>query len=103
MHSWIPCIPVSLPPLQCVIDNEVTDTQPRPGGQEIVPSAAGPTGGRRGRGRAKMGQQGPVRADLCGLLCGASKRLEVSLSLPESRRRQVLLSRFTALFPSSTI
>lgn len=37
MSAYSACIPVSLPPLQCVIDDEVTDTQPWPGGQDIVP------------------------------------------------------------------
>lgn len=81
-----------------VSDHEVKTSQPRPGGQDIVPSAAGQVGGGRGWRKTKMGQQGPVHADLCGVLCGTGNCLEVPLSVSESWRRQVILLWFTALF-----
>lgn len=45
-----------------------------------------------------MGQQGPVHADLCGILCGTGKCLAVPLSVSESWRRQVTLSWFLRHF-----
>lgn len=89
--------------LQCLTDHEVKTPQPGPGGQDIVPSAAGQAGGGRGRRQTKMGQQDPVHADLCGVLCGTWKCLALPLSVSESWRRQVTLSCFTALNPYLTI
>ena len=50
-----------------------------------------------------MGQRGPVQADLRVVVCGTRKCLAVPLSVSESRRRQVMLSCFTALFPYPAI
>lgn len=86
--------------LQCLADHEAATTQSRPGGQDLVPPAAGQARGGGGWRQTKMGQQDPVYADLCGVLRGTWKRLAFSLPLPKSRRRQVwCFNWLIAVFP----
>lgn len=91
LHYCITTIP------QCLTDHEAETLQPGPGGQDIVPSATGQAGGGRGWRQTKVGQQGPVHADLCGVLRGTWKCLAVPLFVSESWRRQVMLSWFDYL------
>lgn len=67
--------------------HETEDTKPRTGGQNPYSWRPGEDGTGGGWGQTQVGQQSPVSAHLCGLLCGTGQRLEVPVPVSEPWRR----------------